>query len=78
MDLFVGNVYVSALAVNDASGNTTKLTILTLLVTLYFCFRMLFNAFERMEAVRSVFCFFLVLTCLVEAVWGFLLTMRRP
>jgi tetratricopeptide (TPR) repeat protein len=76
MDLFVGlftgSVYVSALAVNDASGNTTKLTILTLLVALYFCFRILFDTFERREAVRNIFCFFLALTALAETAWGFL------
>ena len=70
--LFAGSVYVSALAVNDASGNTTKLTILTLLIALYFCFRILFDTFERREAVRNIFCFFLALTALVEVAWGFL------
>ena len=70
--LFAGSVYVSALAINDASGNTTRLTILTLLVVLYFCFRLLFHTFERREVVRNVFCFFLALTGLAEAAWGLL------
>jgi O-antigen ligase len=38
--LFAGSVYLSALVSNDASQNTTKLTLFGLLAVLYFCIRL--------------------------------------
>jgi O-antigen ligase len=68
--LFVLTVYLSAFFINNASLNTTKLTILILLLVLYYSFRLIINTFERKEIVLSVFCLFIILTGLVEAVWG--------
>jgi tetratricopeptide (TPR) repeat protein len=70
--LFTVSVYLSALVFNSASGNMTKLTIFALLFVLYFCFRLFFSVFEQKESVLAVMCFFLILTGLVEAVWGLL------
>jgi O-antigen ligase len=72
VSLFTISIYLSALAFNNASGNMTKLTILTLLFILYFCFRLFFSVFKRKEIILSVLCFFLIITGLVEAVWGLL------
>jgi O-antigen ligase len=68
--LFVLTVYLTAFFVNDASQNSTKLTILTLLPVLYFCFRYIINAFQWNEVIQSRICLFIILTGLVEAVWG--------
>ncbi|MDR1582342.1 MAG: O-antigen ligase family protein [Prevotellaceae bacterium] len=68
--LFVATVYLSALLSNSASVNTTRLTILTLLVVLYFSFRLIINTFNRKDMVLPAFCLFIILTGLVEAVWG--------
>lgn len=70
--LFAGSVYLSALAWNDASQNTTKLTILALLVVLYFSFRMQPPNPLKGALRESVLCSFVILTGLVEAVWGLL------
>ena len=67
--LFVSSMLFSSLVINDASQNTTKLTMLDLLTVLYFNFR-LFISYGETKAVRSLF-FFIIITGLVEAVWGF-------
>ncbi|MDR3218940.1 MAG: O-antigen ligase family protein [Dysgonamonadaceae bacterium] len=72
---FVASVYVSALVLNDASQNTTKLTILGLLVVLYFSFRLIHSSFRRLRvkhAMTNLICPVIILTGLVEAVWGLL------
>jgi O-antigen ligase len=63
--LFAGSVYLSALVFNDAAQNTTKLTILALLVVLYFSLR-LSKGFWVMSAMTIG----LILAGLVEAIWG--------
>jgi O-antigen ligase len=65
--LFVVNVYLSATVFNNALQNTTKLTLLTLLMVLYFCFRLIAR-----DKYKHLFCAFIVVTGLVEAVWGLL------
>jgi tetratricopeptide (TPR) repeat protein len=59
---FVGSVYLSALIFNDASQNTTKLTLLALLTVLYLGFRLVDK--------KHFFCVFIIITGLVEAIWG--------
>jgi tetratricopeptide (TPR) repeat protein len=68
--LFAVAVYLPACLLNAAAPNTTKLTILTLLVALYFCFRLIFSTLDRKDFARRLFCLFIILTALVEAVWG--------
>jgi tetratricopeptide (TPR) repeat protein len=62
--LFVGSVFLSALVFNNASQNTAKLTLLALLPVLYFGFRTVSG-----EATH-LFCIFIIITGLVEAIWG--------
>ncbi|GHT65358.1 hypothetical protein AGMMS50239_24940 [Bacteroidia bacterium] len=69
--LFAGSIYLSALVFNDAAENTTKLTVLALLLVLYFCLRIIAGAL-RATPLRRVLCGFIVITGLVEAVWGLL------
>ncbi|MDR3236552.1 MAG: O-antigen ligase family protein [Prevotellaceae bacterium] len=66
---FACSVYVSALVWNDASQNTTKLALFTLLVTLYVGFRLVLHVFDR-HTTLVVFVVCIVLTGLAEAVWG--------
>jgi hypothetical protein len=61
---FVGSVYLSALVFNDASQNTTKLTLLALLTVLYFGFRLI-----SIDG-KHFFCVFIIIAGLVEAIWG--------
>jgi O-antigen ligase len=71
--VFAGSVYFSALVINDASQNTTKLTILALLVILYFYIRLfLLNDFYKKTFNRNFLYFFIIVTGFVEAVWGLL------
>ncbi len=65
---FFANVYISSLLINDASQNTTKLVILALLLVLYFNFSLFFKH-EDTNTQRYIY-FFLILTGLVEAIWG--------
>ena len=69
--LFTGSVYLSAFLINVAPRNTNKLTMFALFVVLYFVFRFIFYTFrnERRKIV-TVFCVALILSGLVEAVWG--------
>jgi O-antigen ligase len=68
--LFAAAVYLPAFLFNTATPNTTKLTLFTLLVVLYFSSRIIINTFSRKEIVQNSFCLFIILTALVEAVWG--------
>jgi tetratricopeptide (TPR) repeat protein len=68
--LFTGSVFLSSFVWNDASQNTTKLTILVLFVVLYFCIRIVETWYA--VSLRWLFCVFIILTSLLEAVWGFL------
>jgi hypothetical protein len=68
--LFAAAVYLPALLSKGASLNITRLTIFTLLPVLYFSFRLIINTFKRKDMVLPVFCLFIILTGLVEAVWG--------
>jgi hypothetical protein len=70
--LFVITVYVSAFFFNDASRNITKLTILTLLLVLYFSVRVVAITFRREGIVQDLLCLFIIFTGLIEAVWGLL------
>jgi tetratricopeptide (TPR) repeat protein len=65
--LFAAGVYFAALVLNDASQNTTKLYLFALIVILYFGFRSLYLLNVKVVPVL-VFC--LILTGLVEAIWG--------
>ncbi|MDR0680587.1 MAG: O-antigen ligase family protein [Dysgonamonadaceae bacterium] len=68
--LFAAAIYLPAFLFNTATPNTTKLTLFTLLPVLYFSFRLIINTFKRKDMVQHVFCLFIVLTGLIEAVWG--------
>jgi O-antigen ligase len=68
--LFTGSVYFSALVINDASQNTTKLILVTLLTVLYFGFRVILTEVKNRTLIQNVFCVFIVITGLAEAVWG--------
>jgi len=67
--LFVGSILFSSLVVNYASHNTTKLTLLVLLVVLYFVCRLILNR-KGSNAIKDIF-FLIITTGLIEAVWGF-------
>ena len=75
--LFAGNILFSSLVINDASQNTTKLVLLALLLVLYFCLRLVvagkvyqgITGQARNNMVIFI-CVFIILTGLVEAVWG--------
>ncbi len=66
--LFAGSVYISSFIVNDASLNTTKLTILTLLVIWYFCLRIVYPTTKSPKG--DLGGGIIILTGLVEAIWG--------
>jgi tetratricopeptide (TPR) repeat protein len=66
--LFAGSVCLSALLFNNASHNVTKLTLFALLVVLYFGFSVMMN--DSIQKSFKFICFFIILTGLVEAVWG--------
>jgi hypothetical protein len=67
--LFAASVYFTALVLNDAPLNTTKLCNFALIIILYFGFRSLYRLNVKFI---SVLVFFLMLTGLAEAVWGLL------
>jgi len=66
--LFITSILFSSLVINDASQNTTKLTLLTLLTVLHFNFRLSIN-YGKTKAVKTL-CFFIIITGLIEAIWG--------
>ena len=68
--LFVGSIFVSSLLVNDASQNTTKLTILVLLTVLYFSVSFLTGGYKFKGFNQNLICIFMIITGLIEAVWG--------
>ncbi len=63
-------VYASAFLFNQAPLNRNKLMIFTLLLALYFAFRLVLSA--RIRYTEQVFCFIFVLTGLGQAVAGLL------
>ncbi|MDR1122327.1 MAG: O-antigen ligase family protein [Dysgonamonadaceae bacterium] len=63
--LFAGCILFSSLVINNASQNTTKLVLFGLLAVLYFNFRTLIN-----QDNQNIICFFIIVTGLVEAIWG--------
>ena len=67
--LFAAAVYLPAL-LSGAPHNASKLTIFTLLIVLYFSFRLAVGTLKRKDAARHVFYLFIIFTGLVEAVWG--------
>jgi len=74
--LFAGSVFFSVWMHGDTSTNTTKLTLLALLLVLYFCLRLVLGdegqrAKGEGRKFRIIF-FIIILTGLVEAVWGLL------
>jgi len=72
--LFAGSVFMSSCVFNEASANSTRLTMLALLLVLYFCLRIIFQGVAgQARNDRMVFvCVFIIFTGLVEAVWGLL------
>jgi tetratricopeptide (TPR) repeat protein len=69
--LFSGSVYLSAFAFNDAPRNDNKLIQFSLLVVLYFIFRLTFQVFhEKRRHIQTGLNLILLLTGFVEAVWG--------
>ena len=60
---FVASIYLSALLINDASQNTTKLVLLALLTVWYVSLRLT-------APVRNLSLLLIILTGLIEAVWG--------
>jgi len=65
--LFVGTVFVSAFFFNDTAGNTTKIVVISLLLVLYLCIRL---AIGNKQQIILLLCFFIIITGLVEAIWG--------
>jgi len=63
--LFVGSIFISAFVIKDAFLNTTKLTIIALLVLMYFIIRINSNHIQW----KIVFSF-IIFTGLIEALWG--------
>ena len=72
--LFAGSVFLSSLLFGDTSANTTKLTLLALLLVLYFCLRLVLiqRIADQVRNDKTFICFFIILTGLVEALWGLL------
>ena len=70
--LFLGVVYTSALIINNTPPNITKLTILALLVVLYFCVRFFLSNSKTTLFNQNILCFFIIITGFVEIIWGFL------
>jgi len=83
--LFVSSIFLSAWLFGDFSASSTKLTLLALLLVLYACLRITtpkspegdFGVYDKqVQCVTppsggwGVICFFIILTGLVEAVWG--------
>lgn len=71
--LFIGSVIISSLITHSAYPNTTKLTLLTLLGVLYFNIRIIFvGCANNRNFIFLSLCSFIILTALIEAIWGFL------
>ena len=72
--LFVGSIFFSSFVINDASQNTIKVTLFVLLAVLYFNFRLLkkhtLNSSSLTLNSEKIICFFIIITGLIEAVWG--------
>ena len=81
--LFAGSVFLPAFLIGGVSPNSTKITLFALLLVLYFCIRLVLDgkrqtakgegqkisfAFYRLPF--ALLCFFIILTGLIEAVWG--------
>ena len=69
--LFATNVLLSAELFSDTSANTTKLIILVLLLVLYICIRLILIGSNR-QKLQIIICIFIIITGLVEAIWGLL------
>ena len=80
--LFTGSVFLSTFLFGDISASTTKLTLLTLLLILYLFLRLILDGDgQKVKGeectvhgeggkLRIIICFFIIITGLVEAVWG--------
>ena len=64
---FIGSVFISAFAFNSSTANSTKLVIISLLLVLYFNLRLIF---ENKEQIIQLVYFFIILSGLVETIWG--------
>jgi hypothetical protein len=67
--LFAGSVYLSALLFNETVPNINRLTLFTLLLVFYFNYRILSGVLNK-SIHRNVLYGFIILTGIVEAVWG--------
>jgi len=65
---FAGSIFLSSFVFNTASANTGKFTLLTLLFVLYFSLRI--AAGNGSKNLQTIFCMAIILTGLVEALWG--------
>jgi O-antigen ligase len=68
--LFAVSVYLPALLFNEAIPNTSRLTLFTLLLVFYFNCRILSGVLKCKPVYRNLFYGFIILTGLVEAIWG--------
>jgi O-antigen ligase len=68
--LFVAGIFISTLVFNHDSLNLTKCTILVLLTVLFFHLQSIINELKNGLFYRNLFYFFMVITALVEALWG--------
>jgi tetratricopeptide (TPR) repeat protein len=68
--LFVGSVYLPALLFNEATPNTSRITLFTLLPVFYFNGRILSGVLKYRLIYRNFLYGFIILTALIEAVWG--------
>ena len=69
--LFTGSVFLSAYLFSDVLAGT-KLTLLALLLVLYFCLRLVLSSesYKIAFSFLNLLCLFIIITGLVEAVWG--------
>jgi tetratricopeptide (TPR) repeat protein len=65
---FAFSLYTSSLFINNGSISVTKLTIFTLLVVLYFYFRLIYHT--NIKYAFPSFCIFIIITGFIEAIWG--------
>jgi O-antigen ligase len=70
--LFVGSIYIPAFLFifNETNLNISKLSLFSLLIVLYFSFRLLVNTFTQKDIVQDILCIFIISTGLIEALWG--------
>jgi hypothetical protein len=68
--LFAGSVYLSTFFFNEAKLNTSRLILFTLLLVFYFNTRILSSLLKYQPVYRRLLYGFILLTGLVEAVWG--------